>query len=298
MNLFINTLLVNFHEELLASEEKLQDEIKKALFSVPESYKKKAFDEIIKVIAKRNDSTSEEKGSVVFSFKPTKSSERVISYIENFALKNESLSSFYRRMFVAYSERLKNEREKIIYKENYELLCKAIQKNVQVCITLKADDKCYENMSLFSVSSSKDELFNYVLSFGRKTNYTFRLASIKNVYLLPDKGEIPDKYRILFERQVECGAQYPMYPSDDLLIKVQLTEKGKELFRRIYLYRPTPVSIEGDIYTFDCSANQLLYYFERFGEHALIISPKRIGIFMRNYYYYALKKYRSVYGKE
>ena len=43
MHLFINTVLVNFHEEFLASEEKLQDEIKKALFSVPESYKKKAF---------------------------------------------------------------------------------------------------------------------------------------------------------------------------------------------------------------------------------------------------------------
>ena len=64
------------------------------------------------------------------------------------------------------------------------------------------------------------------------------------------------------------------------------------------MYRPVPVSVEGDIYTFDCSANQVLYYFERFGSEALILSPKRLGIFMRNYYYFALKKYRTIYGND
>ena len=72
-------------------------------------------------------------------------------------------------------------------------------------------------------------------------------------------------------------------------------KKGKRLFEKIYLYRPTPISIEENIYTFNCSANQLLYYFERFGENALILSPKKLGIFMRNYYYFALKKYKTIY---
>lgn len=89
-----------------------------------------------------------------------------------------------------------------------------------------------------------------------------------------------------------------MYNTDCEPIKVKLTEKGKKLFNKIYLYRPTPVKIEGDIYTFICSANQLLYYFERFGDSALILSPKKLGLFMRNYYYFALKKYRSVYKND
>lgn len=297
MNSFINSLIVSYYEEFSASEECLHDEIKEALFSVPEAYKKTAFDQIIKVIAKRSYADSFDKESTTLSFKPTKGSERAISYIEKISLKNESISSFYRRMLVAYSQRPKNEREKIIFKDNYELLCKAIKKEIQVCIVLKSNDKCYENMSLYSVSPAKDELFNYVLCYSRKSNHTLRLASIKNVYLLPDKSQIPKDNIELFKRQVECGAQYPMYPSDDSPIKVQLSDKGKELFKRIYLYRPTPVSVEGDIYTFNCSANQLLYYFERFGENALILSPKRIGIFMRNYYHYALKKYRTIYDK-
>lgn len=298
MNLFINTLLINFYEEFTLGEEELHDGIKKALFSVPEAYKKNAFNEIIKVIAKRQGGTHTGGHSASLSFKPTKESERAVTYIETVALKNESVSSFYRRLFISYSQKTKNEREKIIFKNTYELLEKAIKKGVQVCITLKSDDRVFEEMSLFSVSSAKDELFNYVLCYSRKNNHTIRLASIKEVYLLPHKSAIPPQNAELFKRQVECGAQYPMYPSDDTPIKVELTEKGKELFKKIYLYRPTPVSVNGNVYTFNCSANQLLYYFERFGENALILSPKKLGIFMRNYYHYALKKYRTVYGKD
>ena len=296
MNLFINTLIVTYYEEFSASEEGLHEEIRKALFSVPEAYKKKAFDEILRVISKRTSFSSLDKCTSTLSFKPVKSSEKAVGYIESIAIKNESISSFYRRMLTSYAQRPKNEREKILFKDTYELLCKAISKDVQVCLILKSGERQYDNMSLYSVSSAKDELFNYVLCYSRKNNHTLRLASIKNVYLLPDKSQIPEANKALFKRQVECGAQYPIYPSDDTPITVQLTEKGKELFKKIYLYRPTPISIDGDIYTFNCSANQLLYYFERFGENALILSPKRIGIFMRNYYHFALKKYRTIYG--
>ena len=298
MNQFINTLLVNFYEEFTAGEEELHDNIKSALFSVPEAYKKNAFNEIIKVIAKRQSHPSPTKESATLSFKPTKESERAVCYIETVALKNEAISSFYRRLFIAYSQRTKNEREKIIFKEIYETLEKAVKKGVLVCITLKSSNRVFEDMSVYSVSAAKDELFNYVLCYSRKNNHTLRLASIKDVYLLPHKASIPEQNKELFKRQVECGAQYPFYPSDDTPIKVELTEKGKELFKKIYLYRPTPVSTNGNVYTFNCSANQLLYYFERFGENALILSPKKLGIFMRNYYHYALKKYRTVYGKE
>ena len=232
--------------------------------------------------------------SVALSFKPTKSSESVFIYIENVLLQNESLSSFYRRMFISYAQKTKNEREKIIHKENYELLCRAIKKGCAVCISLE-NGYVYNGVSLHSVTAAKDEMFNYVLAFSEKKNRTLRLAKIKTVSLLAQKSYIPDESRERLERQAACAAQYPIYPSDDQPIKVRLTEKGKEMFERIYLYRPTPVSVEGDDYIFHCSASQVIYYFERFGAEALVLSPKKIGKFMRNYYYYALKKYRTVY---
>lgn len=294
MNAFINTLIMNFYEMFSASEETLHEDIKNALSIVPDYYKEKIFHNVVKVFAKKSEYTDGKKDSTTFSFKPTKISEKALLYVDHVLLQSESLSSFYRRMFLSYTQKTKNEREKIIHKKNFELLQKAIKKSVQVCIQLQSG-VVMNSLSVYSISPAKDELFNYVLAYDTNHNTTIRLASIKTVSLLPVSSHIPQDNKTLFERQIACAAQYPMYNTDNELIKVQLTEKGKKLFEKIYLYRPTPVNIEGDVYTFNCSANQLLYYFERFGESALILSPKKLGIFMRNYYYYALKKYKTLY---
>lgn len=294
MNAFINTLIVNFYETFSASEETLHEDIKNALSIVPDYYKEKVFQDVVKVFAKKSEYMNTKKDTTTFSFKPTKISEKALLYVGHVLLQSESLSSFYRRMFHAYTQKTKNEREKIIHKENFEILQKAITRGVQVCVQLQSGI-VINNLSVYSISPAKDELFNYVLAYDNKHNVTMRLATVKTVSLLSVSSNIPEENKILFERQIACAAQYPMYNTDNELIKVQLTEKGQKLFEKIYLYRPTPVSIEGDIYTFNCSANQLLYYFERFGESALILSPKKLGIFMRNYYYFALKKYKTIY---
>ena len=294
MNAFINTLIANFYESFSASEESLHDDVRRALADVADRYKEKVFEDIVKIFAKRTEQTGEKKDTATFSFKPTKVSDKATTYIENVLLSSESLSSFYRRMFLAYAQKRKNEREKIIYSDNFQALQKAIKKGVKACIGFKTGE-VWTDMTVYAVAPAKDELFNYALIYTGRTNMTVRLASIKSVSLLSQKAEISDASRALFDRQIACAAQYPMYNTDDEPIKVQLTDKGKKLFNKIYLYRPTPVSIEGDVYTFNCSANQLLYYFERFGDKALILSPKRLGIFMRNYYHFALKKYRALY---
>ena len=296
LNAFINSLVVNFYEEFSADDESLRESIKGALSSSPEKYAREAFTEVMNAITNREKEENLGK-SVAISFKPTRVSEPVTLYIENVLLKNEALSSFYRRLFIAYSKKLKNEREKIIHKTNYELLNNAVKKELQVCISLD-NGHVYNNVSVYAIEPAKDELFNYVLCFSDKKNRTLRLAKIKTVSLLAKSAEIPEESRSMFARQIAAGAQYPIYSTDNEPIKVQLSAKGRELFEKIYLYRPTPIAIEGDVYIFDCSANQVLYYFERFGSEALILSPKKLGIFMRNYYYFALKKYRSIYGKD
>lgn len=296
MNAFLNVIVSNFYEEFAGTEEKLRDEVSKAVEIVPDRYRETVFLNTLKILTKKQ-SYGENKQSKVFSFKPTRNAEKAVIYIENLLLQNESLSSYYRRLFTAYSQRTKNEREKVVFKENYCLLMKAIRKGVKVCISLTGDN-VIKGASVYSVSAAKEELFNYVLFCNGKQNVTVRLASVKTVSLLAERSEIPEGNVVLFRRQVECAPQYPMYNTDREPIKVQLTEKGKELFKKIYLYRPTPVNTEGDIYTFNCSANQLLYYFERFGDSAIILSPKKLGIFMRNYYYFAYKKYKSLYSRD
>lgn len=296
MNAFINTLIVNYYESFSASEETLHNDVKSALSIVPNYYKDKVFSDIIKILTKKSELQDGKRQTTTFSFKPTKFSEKALIYIENFLIKDESISSFYRRLFTSYTQKVKNEREKIIHKENHLLLQKAIKQNVQVCIKLQTGK--VKTLSIYSISPAKEELFNYVLGFDGDNNITMRLATIKSVSLLPTTSLIPDFSKALFDKQIACAPQYPMYYSDNQPIKVELTENGKKMFEKIYLYRPTPTKIEGNVYTFECSASQLLFYFERFGNNALILSPKKLGIFMRNYYYYALKKYKTLYDKD
>ncbi len=294
MNAFINLLLVNYYEAFSAREESLCDKVREALSLLPKKTGAEIFNKLVGIVADR-DSTTDDGAGTTLAFKPTKIAARAVAYIEEVLLGSEAMSSFYRRMFISYTRKPKDERERIIHKEAYTHLLRAIEKQVNVSITIEGG-VVYQNVSVYAVATAKDEIYNYALLYADSKNYTIMLSKIKMVLLLSQPSYIPSENRALFDRQIKEGAQYPIYATDNEPIVVRLTPKGVALFSKIYLYRPTPISIDGDIYTFNCSRNQALYYFERFGENALILSPRKLGIFMRNYYYFALKKYRSIYG--
>lgn len=292
-NLFINLLVANYYEEFSAMEENLHNNIYKAIEIAPSRIQETLFRNIIKMLSSKQ-TTSVKDETTTFSFKPTKVSEKVVLYIENILLKNESLSSFYRRLFISYASKTKNIRELIIHKENYMQILKALKKQTKIAIKLKSGE-FVKNASVYAISPSKDELFNYALAYFNKRNNTIRISTIEIVSILSEKSDIPQENQKFFDIQLNNAVQYTIYNTDSEPVKVQLTEKGKKLFEKIYLYRPTPTNIEGDIYTFNCSAQQILFYFERFGDSAMILSPKKLGIFMRNYYYYAYKAYKKLY---
>ena len=76
-----------------------------------------------------------------------------------------------------------------------------------------------------------------------------------------------------------------------------MTEQYKDLFKRIYLYRPTPDKIKGNIYYFNCSHNQVMHHFKRFGYDAMIISPIELAESIRKYYNLSAIKYSEKIAK-
>lgn len=296
MNAFVNLLIANFYESFCGVEESVRLGAREALAAVPERYREDAYQKVLALVAREEQRSDAKEESVVLAFKPTKTSETAMLYIESTILPFQSTASFFRRMFVSYSKKTKNEREKLVHLEVFKKLQAAIEQDVTVTIKLLSGD-ILTNASVYGIFPAKEELFNYALIYAGH-NQTIRLAKISAVTLLANKADIPALNKEYFKKQAECAPQYPIYNTDFDEIKVALTQRGKELFEKIYLYRPTPVRIEGDIYVFNCSAHQLMYYFERFGDSALILSPKRLGIAMRNYYHFALKKYRRQYPKD
>ncbi len=294
LNAFLSALILNYYESFCFDEEATNDKLKHILEGMDKKSGDTIFTEVKKLMHETQLGKQLQKNNVALSFKPTKKTQNAVFYIENVLNQEESLSSFYRRMFSSYAAKTKTEREKIVFRPVYESLLHAKEKECQAIIKISKMDTP-QRISVYAIASAKDELFNYLLAYDGRKNRTVRLASIESVHLLSNKASVPAENAAHFDRQIACGAQYPIYSTDNQPIRVQLTDKGKSLFEKIYLYRPTPVSIEGDVYTFACSANQALYYFERFGETALILSPKKLGIFMRNYHYFAYKKYAKTY---
>ena len=167
LNAFINHLILHFYEEFAADEKDLRDRINEALFSVPEKYKTVAYEQVLRAVARRDKVETTDEESVAISFKPTKTSEYATIYIENVLLQNESLASFYRRMFISYARKPKNEREKIIHKQVYELLVRSVKEGVNVCLSLDSG-QVYPCASIYSIDPGKDELFNFVLFYNGK----------------------------------------------------------------------------------------------------------------------------------
>ena len=294
-NLFLNTLIVNYYEKFCANEENFKEKILKVINDNVDKNQNELLEQIINTIRKNENNESEKKTETI-NLKPTKLSEKHILFIENNLLGNNSISAFYRNLFNSYAHIPQNYRELIIFKETYDALTQSIEKDRAVCITLNNNEviKC---ASVYKVESSKEELFNYVLINQKNTTMTLRLSKIKYVSLLNEKRNITDKCQMIFDRQIKYGVQYPFYTFYDEPVIVKMTDRGKDLFKRIYLYRPTPDKIEGNLYYFNCSHNQVMHYFKRFGYDAMIISPIELAESMKKYYYLASIKYGEKIAK-
>lgn len=294
-NLFINTLIVNYYEQFSNNEKELHDELANVLLDNMPIYKEELLEGIIKILSKRNKINDKENKTVSLSFKPTKLSNKTIEYINNILISNESISSYYRRLLASYVHKPMNERELIIFKDAYNTLLESINKKQRVCIFLN-NGGIYKDVSVYAIKSSKDELFNYVLFVDSKNiNHTIRINKITNVTLSLKRREISDESKALFDKQIRVGVQYPLLRDENETIIIRLTDEGKNLFKRIYLYRPTPIKIEGDLYYFDCSYQQANQYFRRFGKTAIVVAPAKLGIAIKQYYKAANKEYREIY---
>lgn len=287
-NLFLNLLINNYYKEFSNADIKLNDDLAKVIGSDDLNL-------IRKIIKTFNDNKSVDKKkekSKVIAFKPTKLTDVAVTYITNHLIKGESSSSYYRRLLINYTNRVKNEREKIIFKENYNLLIKSITKHLQVCVTTK-NNKIYKSISVYDIGTSKEEFYNYILINENNKPLVLRLANIENVVILNTKTEFNDELINIYQKQIKYGIQYPITKFETLPIKIKITPKGKKLYDKIYLYRPEYDSIDGDIYTFLGPYKQIEQYFERFGKEAIVLEPESIRNKMKSFYYQANKEYQK-----
>ena len=169
---------------------------------------------------------------------------------------------------------------------------KSIANKEEVTIILKSKT-IFKSVSVYDIKSPKDEFYNYVLFYMDNKANTIRLSNIKEAILLTSKANIPNNIKNLFDKQIKYGVQYIPRENEDQPVKIKLTKRGLKLYEKIYLYRPDYEAVDGDIYTFLGPYDQILHYFKRFGDDAVILEPDKLKENMRVFYYYGLKAYKK-----
>lgn len=292
-NALLTKLIVNYSQEFNERQERLYDRINGELkkLYIDEQTRDVLCNELANKVNKELSLDSTERFNRLISLKPTKETAPLIEYAEHYLLKGASLSEYYRNMFTAYASYTQDKREEIIFKDNYDLLSKAINEGKKVFITTRAKARFHE-ISPYAFARSKEEMHVYLLTEKRNRCRTIRLSRIESVVILKKVATFNEKTLETFKKMQKYGPQF-YYLANEEEIVIRLTKAGVDKYRKIYVHRPIPKKIEGDLYYFDCSTNQVVEYFKRFGDEAYVVSPLSTREEIFNFHYRAVKAYRG-----
>lgn len=292
-NAFITQLIVNYHDSFLEKENAQFDYLKKTINAsahINKSDLNRLCYEIVGRFNKEIAAPNKEKFDKTISVKPTKESQPIIDYVEEYMLAGCSLSEYFRNMFSFYVSLPQDEREKIIFKPQYDAVIRAVKQRKKIFFTIKNSPLKRHEAAPFAIACSKEEMHCYLLAGVDNSCMTFRLSRIASVVVLNEDAVFTDKQKELFQKMLAYGPQFS-YGRDEGEIKVQLTARGVEKFKKLYVHRPVPVKIDNNDYYFCCSYNQIMQYFVRFGKDADVVYPQKVRDNLLYFHKDALRRY-------
>ena len=201
-----------------------------------------------------------------------------------------SLSEYFRNLFSSYADMPQDKREEVVFKPQYETILKSIEERRRVFVTMKS--KRVVETSVYAVARSKEEMHCYVLTTNPKGCAPVRLSRILSVTPIAERADFSEEQIRIFNKMQTYGPQF-FYNADEEPVKVLLSDEGMKMFKQLYVHRPAPDSIEGNVMTFLCSHEQVLQYFRRFGRHAKILTPDSVRDRMYHFHRSAANSYSS-----
>ena len=296
MNEFLSRLIVNYHSSYRAARRSFIDTLKKEILAVFPREDKNASDVALKFVNKAMREQFRDSGDKLgksVSFKPTEKTKPIIGQVVSLELADTTYSEYFRGMFESYAALPQDEREKIIFAEEYEEIMRAIQNGKKLFIATKKNPSKPFVVSPYAVVSSKEELHCYMLATIPKGKCTpFRLSRIASATELDESASFTDEHKAMFKRMIENAPQY-LYAADEEEAIVELTPLGEKLFKSLYMNRPKPTKVDGNLYHFNSSYMQLKQYFCRFGKEAMIREPAKLRHMIANFHREASDAYAA-----
>jgi len=293
-NALLTKLVVNYHTQFAKEQEEMLAFLTKRMpadAAKNESRLNALCFDVCERINERNAAPDGEKFNALVSLKPTRESEPVLDFIERYELAGRTLSEYFRSMFASYAALPQDKREEIIFKPQYDAIMKAIKEKKKIFLTMNNNRGTNIETSPYALSRSKEELHVYLIAAGKACT-TVRLSRIASVRQLTADATFSEQQIKTAEKMIAYGAQFPYRPDEETVV-VELTPKGIDKFKKIYVHRPIPSKVENNRYYFDCSYIQIVQYFIRFGSDAKILSPQCVINDVCSFYRRALNRYEK-----
>ena len=302
LNQFLSLVLCGYYDEYCRETREAYDAVMKILdtsLMKPEKREEIA-DRIVNQVILPSVPKRNGKPSVSMSFKPTAKTEGIISSIEADLDEKDSFSRFFCRMLISYCRKPITDREKIVFRENYEKLKQACDEGKSVRFFTIWNNKQQFDVIPYAITAGREEIYNYLIGeyikpFASQA-CTFRLNRIHRIAFGTTNKTISEEVRRHCDRMIATAPQYPINADEKICIR--LNDKGEEFYHRFYYGRPSYDWIDnrddGHYYNFSCSVMQAFHYFRRFdGSSAMVVYPLSLRDLIIKFHEDALKQYQT-----
>lgn len=186
-------------------------------------------------------------------------------------------------------------REAIFCKQHFEIINNAIHNRKQLRITTRTG-KEFEAIP-FKIMSDRLGIFNYLVAIDSTSRQpvAYRISKV-NLKIISKNGKIDKHYEnIINQKLLESDVSF--LTKDNIRAVIKLDKYGIQKYNSQLHMRPSYTEIlEGDRYVFNCSEDQIKFYFIKFGSSAVIEEPIRLAKSVRNFYKYALDRYQKTHN--
>ncbi|MBO5711930.1 MAG: hypothetical protein J6R47_03740 [Acholeplasmatales bacterium] len=293
-NLFYNTIVKNMIDVQRLETTVIRDKLSSLLNThiKSNSLLNDILDKLEEIYNYKIDDKTNRSHGYYISFRPSKKLEDLYDEILDYELKNNTISNYFRNLFNNYARLAQDERERIIYKDELKIIESAI--NTNKTLNIKLNNISFEFIP-YEIVRTNDELYNYLIGGIRRKDrlqcISLHLYKCNNLFKTKNVFELTDEEKKHFDDILVYGPRE--VERRTVLTKIKLTKAGIRKFKSMYLNRPIPIEINDNIYTFNCSHDNLFLYFSRFGVDAEILEPLNLRNQIISFHRKAYNKYKN-----
>ena len=188
-----------------------------------------------------------------------------------------------------------SQRERVYYADDFDLIDTAIAERRQLKVTVSSG----KTFLVHPYKLMTDKLSNgwYLICYTRRPKdpisskriSTLRVAHLQSVEILKETASIKAHEKQELSKNLETrGVQF--LTAEPCLIRVKMTDKGKNKYAGMMTMRPRCHKKEGDIWEFYCTKMQAKRYFCRMAADCQILEPLDLQADMIRYLEAGIKK--------